>query len=632
MEIIKCHIENFGKFSNFDYDFKPRLNIIKEENGYGKTTFADFIKAMFYGMETKKNTKQLLDRKKYEPWQGGKFGGNIEFKVNGKTYKLERFFEKKEADDTFKLYDLSTNLETADFSQNIGEEIFKLNKEAFERSTYISGTSLETAMNDSISAKLGNILENENDVNSSEKAIKYLDDEIKNYKKTGGRGLINEKILERTKLEKKLEQSKIDNKALEDRKHQNKEITKQIEIQKELQEKLTTELSNKLKEDAIKEKQKQYEFLKRNYEESKNAYENFRQNIIKTDDVYSKIEVNKELLNKIDEKMFIIEKDIKKYQKINKIYLLILLIMTIIMGAVLVIKNFKLAIFVIFAIIVLACFYIISKNNLNKRKQNLEKQEQEKKNVNNLIETLEQLKENQEKAKQEEFKRLEDEYNLKLKFIEKYEKENNIQEILNFKENNTYTKEYLEEEIKNINTKINKLNDEKNYNKNQIEILESNLNEVFEVENELEDLNNQIEEMTNKLDILEKTKNLLAEAKEQFSSKYLNKMQDSFIKNTEYILKKNIDTSVDVNLNVKINEKGSNKDLKYFSTGYKDLIYICMRLSLIDSLFEGEKPFIILDDPFANLDEQKLENAIDLIKTKSEEYQIIYFVCHESRI
>ena len=454
MELIKCHIENFGKLSNFDYDFNSNLNIIKEENGYGKTTFADFIKAMFYGLETKRNTKQLLDRKKYEPWQGGRFGGNIEFKVNGKAYKLERFFEKKEVDDTFKLYDLSTNLETNDFTQNLGDELFKLNKEAFERSTYISGTNLETAMNDSINAKLGNILESENDVNTSEKAIKYLDDEIKNYKKTGGRGLINEKILERTKLEKKLEQSKIDNKALEDRKFQNKEIIKQIEVQKELQEKLTKELSNKLKEDAIIEKQKQYEILKRNCEESKNAYENFKQNINKMDDVYSKIEANKNLLNKIDEKMFIIENDIKKYKKLSKLYLAILLLMAIIFIAILIIKNFKFPV-----IIVLTIFYIISRKILNKKNQNYEKQIQEKQNLNNLIETLEQLKENQEKSKNEELKKLEENYNIKLKIIEKYEEDNNVQEILGFSRNNDYTKDNLEEEIKNINVKINKLND-----------------------------------------------------------------------------------------------------------------------------------------------------------------------------
>ena len=51
MELIKCHVENFGKLENFDYEFKKGLNTIKENNGFGKTTFAVFIKSMFYGMD-----------------------------------------------------------------------------------------------------------------------------------------------------------------------------------------------------------------------------------------------------------------------------------------------------------------------------------------------------------------------------------------------------------------------------------------------------------------------------------------------------------------------------------------------------------------------------------------------------
>ena len=108
-------------------------------------------------------------------------------------------------------------------------------------------------------------------------------------------------------------------------------------------------------------------------------------------------------------------------------------------------------------------------------------------------------------------------------------------------------------------------------------------------------------------------------------------MEQSFIKNLKLIDNTELNANIDVNLNVKINEQGSNKELKYFSTGYKDLIYFCMRLSLIDSLFEKEKPFIILDDPFVNLDKVKTKNAINLLKNISKEYQIIYFICHESR-
>ena len=58
---------------------------------------------------------------------------------------------------------------------------------------------------------------------------------------------------------------------------------------------------------------------------------------------------------------------------------------------------------------------------------------------------------------------------------------------------------------------------------------------------------------------------------------------------------------------------------------------ICKRFALTDILFTGEKPFIILDDPFSDLDDDKVAAAVALIKRLAEEYQILYFVCHESR-
>ena len=48
MKLIHLHIENFGILSNFDFDFQNDLNMIKEENGFGKTTLGTFIKVMFY--------------------------------------------------------------------------------------------------------------------------------------------------------------------------------------------------------------------------------------------------------------------------------------------------------------------------------------------------------------------------------------------------------------------------------------------------------------------------------------------------------------------------------------------------------------------------------------------------------
>ena len=42
MKLLDCHIENFGKLSNFDYKFKDGLNTIEEENGFRKNYFCKF--------------------------------------------------------------------------------------------------------------------------------------------------------------------------------------------------------------------------------------------------------------------------------------------------------------------------------------------------------------------------------------------------------------------------------------------------------------------------------------------------------------------------------------------------------------------------------------------------------------
>ena len=632
MKLIKCHIENFGKLENFDYEFTEGLNTIKQENGFGKTTFASFIKAMFYGLEAKRNTKALIDRKKYEPWQGGSFGGNIEFEIDGKKYKVERFFGKKQAEDTFKIYDLSTNLETNDFSENLGEEIFKLNKEAYERSTFISGQNMETSMNDSINAKLGNILENENDINSSEKAIKTLDDAIKFYKKTGGRGEINEAILKKSKLEQKLENSKTDVKNLQERKNSLDVLKRQISEKLTSQKKYQKDIIEINEEEAKKSKSDQYTLLKSQLDESQKKLKDFLEKGTDDLELTNKIEFNK---NKLENTKKQIERN-KNKLKFNKKICIANLIISIIIAIITIIlyfKNLKL-IGIILAVICLisAILFIILSVVVAKTKGKLDTKNQEKENLDNMLNTLNSIYEKQKKEGKEESDRLKQEYDIKLRNLEAFEKLNNIQELISYVPKTTnLNKAEIEQNLNSLNKEINKLNDEKNYIQNQIELLETSV-DTFEIENELNETTDKIEEMKHNLDILEKTKDYLSMAKEQFSSHYLKGMQESFVKNIEFLNGKKIDINLDVNLNAEINEKGSNKKIDFFSTGYQDIIYICMRLSLIESLFEKEKPFIILDDPFVNLDEDKIQHAKELINNISKQYQIIYFACHESRI
>ena len=54
-------------------------------------------------------------------------------------------------------------------------------------------------------------------------------------------------------------------------------------------------------------------------------------------------------------------------------------------------------------------------------------------------------------------------------------------------------------------------------------------------------------------------------------------------------------------------------------------------MAMVDAMYKEEKPFIIFDDSFVNLDKERLEGGFKFLKELEKEYQIIYFSCHESR-
>ncbi|MBO5656570.1 MAG: AAA family ATPase, partial [Agathobacter sp.] len=88
MKLLSCYVENFGKLSDFSMEFTEGINIIEQSNAWGKSTLAAFLKAMFYGLDAKKDPKAFeKERNIYRPWQGGTVGGWVDFEIEGKAYR-----------------------------------------------------------------------------------------------------------------------------------------------------------------------------------------------------------------------------------------------------------------------------------------------------------------------------------------------------------------------------------------------------------------------------------------------------------------------------------------------------------------------------------------------------------------
>lgn len=201
MKIVKCHIENFGKLTDFTYNFSDGLNEFCEENGWGKSTLAAFIRVMLYGFENEGRRDELEnERKRYRPWQGGVYGGSLSFETDGRRYLAERTFGAKSSEDTFALRNLDTNMECDDFSSNLGEDIFKLDAKSFMRTIYISQNDCETVVTDAIHAKMGNLVDATDDINNYDTVIngfKKTLNEMTPSRKTGYIYKLREQIAEK---------------------------------------------------------------------------------------------------------------------------------------------------------------------------------------------------------------------------------------------------------------------------------------------------------------------------------------------------------------------------------------------------------------------------------------------------
>ena len=328
MRLISLHIENFGKLSDFDMSFSPGKNIINEENGWGKSTLASFIKVMFFGFSGEGKRSELEnERRRYKPWQKGIYGGSVIFELDGKAYRVERTFgDKKSGTDEFYLYNADTNIISNDFGENIGEEIFGIDEESFKKTVFIGQQDCETAVTPNISAKIGNISDLMADMSNYDIVQSRLKKELdfltpkratgELHKLKNKLSLLNESVKKKSICEEGLEENK---KLYEEGKN---EIAEKIRSKETLQKSLEylskvkdkkAELQryNSLKEEkqkALQRVKEQEDFFKNGIPEKEQVEEKLR--------LITKIEAEKEARKKL---LFEAEEE-KEYERISELF------------------------------------------------------------------------------------------------------------------------------------------------------------------------------------------------------------------------------------------------------------------------------------------------------------------------
>ena len=131
---------------------------------------------------------------------------------------------------------------------------------------------------------------------------------------------------------------------------------------------------------------------------------------------------------------------------------------------------------------------------------------------------------------------------------------------------------------------------------------------------------------------IQKTAEYLDRARAALDGRYLGGLTERFNDYAAtWLDAEDLDMEVTEDFDVSVSEDGRAHEVASYSTGYQDLLDVCLRMALIDTVFETEQPFIVMDDPFVNLDQEKLARALVLLSLLAQGKQIVYFTCHPSR-
>ena len=652
MIIKSCHITQFGKWKEKDFDFSETLNPFLWENGEGKTTLMHFFHILFYGLSgERKQDVSENERKHYMPFQGGSFGGNIHFQKNGKNYILERSFGLRKAEDSFRLLEESGK-DSHDFTENIGEELFSLDSEAFQRVCMISHEDLSLRFNSTVHAKLGNVSEDDEDMKKFQKVQNTLKDAINALSPNRRTGAIFKKKMEEESLgigllgKKKEEERAL---YLEDEVlHLEEESRKKEEEEEQLEE----EVRKGILEKESLGKRVEYKKLSEELEKARFRYENakkwYYQERFESLSTLEQDSLWKEEMQELREKIASLKKEVEQApvsiplevveekEKRNPLpFILLLFAGLFLLLFIIKIAGFSfpvpgslsLLIALLLSCIAFAVFYGEKEKKQQIEGMQLAEEEKRRKGESLRMASLEELL--------TRFHKLED-----MLSLEKEEKERK-EELAAFMEKEGEIKEISEEEyvsLEESQKQLDAVRKEQEFLRDRIrekreerEDRVESLKALSEQERRLLATREERIAMEERIHILQACKEYMEKAKEAFSSEYRGPILEGFVHYFHALCGVEQEFAITDELEIEFIERGIRRNLAYFSEGLQDLCRFALKLAVFDAMFPGEKPVLFLDDPFSHFDDEKGKKGLALLQELAKDRQIFYFTCSSVR-
>lgn len=137
---IKRMTATFGSLDRAALAPGDGLTVITAPNEGGKSTWAGFLKAMLYGVDTRDRDKTgyLADKNRYQPWSGAPMAGELELEWQGRDITLRRASNRSGPFQSFEaVYTASGDPVPGLTGANAGQTILGVGRDVFVRSALV---------------------------------------------------------------------------------------------------------------------------------------------------------------------------------------------------------------------------------------------------------------------------------------------------------------------------------------------------------------------------------------------------------------------------------------------------------------------------------------------------------------
>ena len=647
MKLLTCHVENFGKLTDFSYIFEEDLNVLLAENGWGKSTLAAFLKVMFYGFDGEnRRSEDGNERLRYRPWGGGTYGGSVTFSRGDRSYRMHRSFGMRKKEDVFLLFDNTTGLPSSDFTENIGEELFGIDRASFTRTVFWSQQDHMTEATAMIQAKIGDLTAEESDLPDYDRAIRQVQREIDRLSPDRASGQIRKKEARASVLEAesaRLPQLK-QQLAESDAAHQ--DLTVQLnEIRSERQEWMAAERAARaaaIAEGPIGDvpstasaEDAERAVLTARLAASRKRLESLQQVRRRTAaEGHRKREeylrVQKERAKEERSTSLALSRRTRTLRIITASALAAALLFFVLVGT----KALPLPFIAAGIILLLSGLYAAFQSMQTDTTETsdsayLEDLRQEETALRASLQSLSGRMKRVEAQIREEIRSLRA---LKSQ-LDRLPASSSRSGDGRTETSRPGTAALFANELAAFDRREEECRAQLARAERQAEDLRRQIRECRDSAEQLDSLREELTTLRRRYNICVKTASFLEDARSSFNSRYMNPFLRSFRRHYGMLTgesAENLETDADFGITVL--SEGLPRDPSLMSEGTRDLISLCRRMAMIDAMYPGEKPFLVLDDPFSNLDDERVKGGMRFLRDASLEYQILYMTCHVSRV